>query len=289
MRSLESVINIELQKVCDWLNANKLTINAKKSNFVIFRPSQKKLNYQINIRIYNNASNSETSLECKDYVKFLGVLIDKNLTWKYHIDYIASKISRVVGIIARLRHSVPLNILIKIYRSLVFPYTYYGIAAWGQAAQIYLKKIFILQKRALRLMFFVGNRSHAVPLFVSANLLPLNMLYFAAVCSLMHDVSTNSAPQNICDLFTRSSDVHSYNTRFSDAGNLYVNKSRLRIRLNSFSIFGAKLWNCLKPDLRKLRKKPFKNKIHQFLFAVLGDEDGYVDVSTLMSKISYYH
>ena len=38
---------------CDWLDANKLTINAKKSNFVIFRPSQKKLYYQINIRIYN--------------------------------------------------------------------------------------------------------------------------------------------------------------------------------------------------------------------------------------------
>ena len=75
----------------------------KKSNFVVFKPSQKKLSYQINIRIYNNASNSDTSLECKDYVKFLGVLIDKNLTWKYHIDYIASKISRVVGIISRLR------------------------------------------------------------------------------------------------------------------------------------------------------------------------------------------
>ena len=44
-------------------------------------------------------------------------------------------------------------------------------------------------------------------------------------------------------------------SRFSDAGNLYVNKSRLRFQLNSFSIFGAKLWNCLKPDLRRLRKK----------------------------------
>ena len=87
------------QKVCDWLNANKLIINAKKLNFVIFRPSQKKLNCQINVRIYNNASSSDTFLECKDYVKFLGVLIDKNLTWKYHIEYIASKISRVVGII----------------------------------------------------------------------------------------------------------------------------------------------------------------------------------------------
>ena len=42
LKTLESVINIELKKVCDWLNANKLTINVKKSNFVIFRPSQKK-------------------------------------------------------------------------------------------------------------------------------------------------------------------------------------------------------------------------------------------------------
>ena len=91
-------------------------------------------------------------------------------------------------------------------------------------------------------MFFAGNRSHAIPLFVSANVLPLNMLYFETVCSLLYDISTNSAPQNICDLFTCSSDVHTYNTsRFSDADDLYVNKSRLRIQLDSFSIFEAKL------------------------------------------------
>ena len=153
------------------------------------------------------------------------MLIDKNLTWKYHIDYIASKISRVVRIISRLRHSVPLNTLIQVYyRSLIFPYTHYGIAAWGQAAQVYLKKVFILQKRALRLMFFADNRSHAIPLLVSAKVLPSNMLYFETVCSLMHDISTNSAPQNICDLFTCSSDLHAHNTRFSDAGNFLTNQ-----------------------------------------------------------------
>ena len=111
------------------------------------------------------------------------------------------------------------------------------------------------------------------------------MSRFETVCSLVHDTSTNS--QNICDLFTRASDVHSYNTRFSDVGNLYVNKSRLSIRINSFSVFGAKLWNCLRPDLRKLRGKPFKNKIHQFLLPVLGDEDDYVVVSKLLVIINH--
>ena len=100
-----------------------------------------------------------------------------------------------------------------------------GIAAWGHAAQVYLRKVFILQKRALRLMFFAGKRSHAIPLFVSANVSPLNMLYFETVCSLMHGISTNSAALNICDLFTCSSDVHTYNTRFSDAGNLFKQKT----------------------------------------------------------------
>ena len=56
-------------------------------------------------------------------------------------------------------------------------------------------------------------------------------------------------------------------------------KSRLRIQLNSFSIFGAKLWNCLKSDLHELRKQPLKNKIHQFSLAVLGNEDDYADVN----------
>ena len=49
------------------------------------------------------------------------------------------------------------------------------------------------------------------------------------------------------------------------------------------------MWNYLKPDLHKLRKQPFKNKIHQFLLAVLGNEDNYADASTLMLKMTNYH
>ena len=68
-----------------------------------------------------------------------------------------------------------------------------------------------------------------------------------------------------------------------------LRKKYHEIKGQTFSTFGAKLWNCLKPDLRKLRKQPFKNKINQFLLAVLGNEDDYVDVSTLMLKITNYH
>ena len=93
-----------------------------------------------------------TSLEHKNYVKYLGVLVDSNFSWRYHIDYISLKISKGVGIISSLRHFVPTSTLLRIYRSLIEPYISYGLAAWGQAAASHLNKIFLLQKRALRLM-----------------------------------------------------------------------------------------------------------------------------------------
>ena len=116
----------------------------------------------------------------------------------------------------------------------------YGIPAWGQASQCDLKKILTLQKRALHLIFFASKRSHAIPLFVDSNILPVNMLYFETVSTIMHDVSTHSTPKNIRELFIHASDVHAYNTRFSGTDNLFVQKSRLnmklKVALNSFRV-----------------------------------------------------
>ena len=90
------MVNNEPVRVSDWLNANKLTLNAKKSNFVIFCPHQRKMDHSVNIPIIvDNSNNILTSLECKDHVNYLGVLLDSHLSWKYHIDNVALKISRI--------------------------------------------------------------------------------------------------------------------------------------------------------------------------------------------------
>ena len=96
-----------LRKVQEWLVANKLTLNGKKSNFVIFHPYQKKLDRDVMIKIFDIHTKEFVLLDQKTYIKYLGILIDSNLTWKYHISYIKSKISKTIGVIARLRHFVP--------------------------------------------------------------------------------------------------------------------------------------------------------------------------------------
>ena len=139
LKSLEKTINSELLKVSDWLNANKLMLNAKKSNCVIFRPYQRKLNYLVNIEMIDNCTQIPTTLQCEDHVKYLGVLLDSNLSWKFQINNVALKISRTVGVVTRLRHFVPRTTLLNIYQSLILPHLTYGLVAWGQAAKTHLQ------------------------------------------------------------------------------------------------------------------------------------------------------
>ena len=101
INSLEKVVNAELSRVQEWLVANKLTVNAKKSNFVIFHPYQKKLDHDVVMKIFDIHTKEFVLLDQKTYIKYLGILIDPNLTWKYHISYMTSKVSKTIGVIAR--------------------------------------------------------------------------------------------------------------------------------------------------------------------------------------------
>ena len=113
------------------------------------------------------------------------------------------------------------------------------------------------------------------------------MLYFKLSSILMFDITANSAPQNICNLFTSTQDIHQYNTRSSSSGNYYINHSRLNHHKNSFSIVGAKIWNSIPESYQKLPKHNvmFKKNIQALLFETLETLDSYADTSTLISEI----
>ena len=180
---------------------------------------------------------------------------------------------------------MPLSTLVTIYRSLVAPYLTYGIIAWGQVAKSNLHKILILQKRALRLMYFFPNRDHILPLFISSNILPINLLYFETALIFTHDVAHDSVPLNLKNLFRSSNQVHSYNTRFSSAGNYYVNPSRTNVMRNSISRLGPNLWNSLNNNTCELPCKSFKTKVHNMLLSFLASEDIYIESPSIIQKL----
>ena len=170
----------------------------------------------------------------------------------------------------------------------MFLYLTFGLSAWGQAAQLHLNKLLLLQKRPIRFMNFSKLRTHAVPLFISSKILPINMLYFESMSTLMYDISNNSAPQNISKLFRKSHLIHPYKTRSSSSGNFYIQYSRLNQQHNSTTRLGARVWNCLPPQVCQLPKKQFKKKGREILFAIFHAEDTYVEAPTLLLFLFYF-
>ena len=165
LKGLESLVNRELGNVNEWLEANKLSLNIKKkSNFVIFCPRQKNMP---SIRILDSVTNTYGNLEMEDYVKYLGLMIDSNLSWKYPIESICHKITKLIEIIAKIRHYVPRRVLLAVCNSLIFPYLTYGICGRGNCALTFQRKIVTLQKRALRLIYFSKSKEHTVPFFLN--------------------------------------------------------------------------------------------------------------------------
>ena len=79
----------------------------------------------------------------------------------------------------------------------------------------FIELTLILQKRALRLMYFVDYKFNAIRFFISSRLPPLDMLYFKPVAIMMHDVSNNLTPPNIFNLVTHQADIHPYEARSS--------------------------------------------------------------------------
>ena len=69
---------------------------------------------------------------------------------------------------------------------------------------------------------------------INAKILRLNFLYYKTLSELMHDVITASVPINIRNLLTKTSSVHSYNTRSSTSENFYIKASRLGIKKTPF-------------------------------------------------------
>ena len=77
--TLYKIMNQELKKVTAWLTANKLSLNINKTNFIIFKSNRKKLKNKANVII------NEHTIDQVKYTKFLGIYINEELSWKYHI------------------------------------------------------------------------------------------------------------------------------------------------------------------------------------------------------------
>ena len=142
LNTLVNTINDELDKINEWLICNKLSINIKKTHYIIFCNKNKTIP-DIPIKLNNQPINR---VFC---TKFLGVLFDANLTWKNHVDYTSKKISKSIGILCKARKLLNKSTLINLYYTFIYPYYTYGIHVWGSTYPTTLQRLVLLHKKKL--------------------------------------------------------------------------------------------------------------------------------------------
>ena len=181
IKHLQKVVNKELRPVKKWLDANKLALDVDKTNFVIFQSAQNYLNESINIKIGNQ------HVKQAKYVKFLGLLLDENLSWRYHLCELSKKLSRTCGIFFKIRHLLPTNVLVSLYNSLFSSFLQYGIIVWGLTYEVHTKPIYLLQKKVVRAIAFKSFTSPSTPIFSDLKILKLYDLFELKLLTFVYE------------------------------------------------------------------------------------------------------
>jgi len=260
LADLQNTVNVELKKLSEWLKANKLSLNISKTNFVIFSSINKPLT-PVTILIDKKAIAQE------EYVKYLGVLIDSKLTFKFHVKSLCKKVSRTIGVMYKLRPLVTQDILIKVYFALVYPFLLYAIHVWGNTFTNTLSSIFKLQKKIVRMITYndfvdyrTGSLIHAEPLFLKLNILTLSDIFKLQISKFIFDCVNCNGPSQFHSYFSSVPSFH--NTAAFRNQHLQVPDARTTTYgIKSIKYTGARIWNLIPLRIRICPSKIYFSKL----------------------------
>ena len=202
-----------------------------------------------------NIALGDHEISLNDENKFLGLVIDKKVNFESHIRTVCRKVSRSIGILYKLKEFVPQKVLVNIYYSLVYPYLLYGNLVWGGSFHSHLQPLFLLQKRAVRIIKNTTFLAHTDPIFSDLQILKLEDIhkFLASQYIFKHRNS-----------FRQTSEIHSYNTR--QLNDLAPDFQRLTISQNSIFYFGPLFWNSLPNSITECNDFiMFKRLVRSFL------------------------
>ena len=199
------------------------------------------LTYPLNI-VYNNRA-----LTVTENINFLGMHLNCNLIWISHIEILIKKLSLFCFMLRKLLPIVNVKVLHKIYFAYFNSHIIYGIVFWGSSSS--MSNVFLIQKRAIRIMLRLGPRSSCREGFKKLDILKVPCL---CICALMLFAVKN------LNIYPNNSSVHGMNTR--QQNKLHITLVRLFSIQRVVCYSSVKIFNQLPQNVFK-----YYNNIHILL------------------------
>ena len=256
--SIDDIIStgkVIMTQLTNWFKANKLTLNADKSSFTIFKSSRKVIpNLPVHIDFQNQ------QIKRTSHIKFLGIILDENLTWNHHVNEICSKLKRLFHIFYNIRNYLTEDNIKTIYYALVYSRIKYGITVYGQACKTKLKRIQTIQNQLLKVISGKNYRFSTNELHDEFDLLLVKDIANQEIVAFVHNYFSNNLPPVFNGYFETLASNHNRNTR-NGRHLIKIISHTTDMAASAIKIQGAKLWNNLDNNLKKIPKiKQFKAK-----------------------------
>ena len=239
IKKTKKYLNFDLKNLHKWLLANKISLNCDKTELIFFHKPRTKLPEKVKIKL------NGTILKHTHAIKYLGVYLDETLSGNCHCVELSKKLSRANGILAKARHYAP-NELKSMYHALFSSHINYGSQVWGLTNNDCVKKVFLLQKAAIRIITFSDFRAHTNALFKENKILKFQDRVTLDNCLFVYDSLKNKLPRCFKSYFKTLEETYSSNvrTRNSKSGCLALSSANTTTYgLKSFKRTAITVWN----------------------------------------------
>jgi len=291
-RNLDSLIeklNTGFRSVCSYFRNHKLSLNPKKTEYIIFSSSQ--LIHESETHVFINNNNPEQNdpsniFEIKRInlddetpaYKYLGVFFDPNLNFKFHIQKILSKLNRALYTLRTVKNFLPKSALKSLYYSLFHCHLVFASEIWSSTSESLLNEISKKQKMAIRIITNEKYNAHTRHLFKQEDILPFDLLIQYLKLSFMQSVIQKRAPIALDGIWITNQEYrianNTYNIELRGDGELHIPFYRTN-QLSRYPLYSfPSLWNKLPPEISIIRNKyEFKSKLKLTLMQQIPDEN----------------
>jgi len=164
----------------------------------------------------------------------------------HQINLLSGKLSRANGMLTKIRHYVPINIITSIYYAIFSSLMTYSSIVWGQAQNINTNRISTLQNKALRTITFSSPRDSSNPIYLNKKILKFNDNIKLQNFLYVHDSLHEKLPTVLNKIFEPSNLKHNYCTRFSSQHQIPLYRVNTQIYgLNSIKYKAISFWNTM--------------------------------------------
>ena len=239
---------------------SKLTINLSKTKYMLFAnintiSLKDRKKFRINIGKY--------TIHEVLQIKYLGTIIDNNLNWGAHIEYLTSKLSQVAGMMYKIRKHLSMDSRLLVYNSLAASHLLYGILSWGSAPHTTLSRLQSLQDRIVRYMTFSPPDTDVDSKFKSLKILKIKELYHYEQGKFVHSTHHKYSPISFHNYFQEI--TYSQGTRTRENNNFRAPLPRTERGKRSLKYSCVEVWSNITDSLRQQPKSIFKTRFKKHI------------------------